>query len=137
LLVQSAFEPCPSDPIGNSAAGWPEKSSGKTSGGSLRREPPPCTHRPSAIRNTGPGFDRYHARYASDLRRRSLPYGPHGLQQKASDYPCIPLCVEHHRGGNAALDKIGRLAFEAKFNLRIGCLVQQLHATRHTSARSL
>jgi hypothetical protein len=63
--------------------------------------------------------------------------GPHGLQQKASDYSCIPLCIEHHRGGNAALDKIGRVAFEAKFNLRIGGLIKQLHEAWRTSAKDL
>jgi hypothetical protein len=63
--------------------------------------------------------------------------GPHGLQQKASDYSCIPLCIEHHRGGNAALDKIGRVVFEAKFKIRISDLVEQLNESRRISSRSL
>jgi hypothetical protein len=41
--------------------------------------------------------------------------GPHGLGQKASDYTCIPLCYEHHRTGNEALDKIGHQAFQDRY----------------------
>lgn len=45
--------------------------------------------------------------------------GPHGFGEKASDFTCIPLCREHHRTGNEALDKIGREAFESKFQVSI------------------
>lgn len=53
--------------------------------------------------------------------------GPHGLGQKASDYSCIPLCIAHHRGGNEALDKIGRVAFEQRFEQDIEVLVRRLN----------
>lgn len=36
-----------------------------------------------------------------------------GMRQKCSDEECAPLCVQHHREGKQALDKIGRKAFEA------------------------
>jgi hypothetical protein len=52
---------------------------------------------------------------------------PHGLQQKASDYACIPFCIEHHHGGKAALDKIGRIAFETKFNITVSDDVERLN----------
>jgi len=52
--------------------------------------------------------------------------GPHGVQQKASDYSCIPLCHPHHRTGNDALDKIGRLAFEQRFGLEIAAIIETL-----------
>jgi len=52
--------------------------------------------------------------------------GPHGVQQKASDYSCIPLCHAHHRTGNDALDKIGRLAFEQRFGLEIAAIIEIL-----------
>lgn len=53
--------------------------------------------------------------------------GPHGLGQKASDYTCIPLCINHHRGGNDALDKIGTAAFEQRFRQDITLLVRRLN----------
>ena len=52
--------------------------------------------------------------------------GPHGVQQKASDYSCIPLCHPHHRTGNDALDKIGHLAFEQRFGLEIAAIIETL-----------
>jgi len=38
--------------------------------------------------------------------------GPHAIGEKASDYTYLPLCLEHHRIGTFALDKIGREMFE-------------------------
>jgi len=52
--------------------------------------------------------------------------GPHGLRQKSSDLSCIPLCREHHRTGNAALDKIGRVRFEMRWNLCISEVIENL-----------
>lgn len=53
--------------------------------------------------------------------------GPHGFNQKASDYTCIPLCVKHHRTGDRALDRIGRRQFEREFHLKISRLVGRLN----------
>jgi hypothetical protein len=53
--------------------------------------------------------------------------GPHAVNQKASDYTCIPLCLQHHRTGDEALDKIGRAAFERRFNRDIAALVKRLN----------
>jgi hypothetical protein len=61
--------------------------------------------------------------------------GPHGLGQKASDYSCIPLCVEHHRAGNDALDKIGRTAFEERLGLNIAALVKRFNQLWHNANR--
>lgn len=54
--------------------------------------------------------------------------GPHALGQKSSDFHCIPLCRFHHREGNDALDKIGRRAFEERWEWNIDDLVRQLNA---------
>ena len=53
--------------------------------------------------------------------------GPHALNQKASDYTCIPLCAEHHRAGNDALDKVGRREFGQRFGLDVFALVSRLN----------
>jgi hypothetical protein len=53
--------------------------------------------------------------------------GPHGISQKASDYTCIPLCHEHHRTGNDALDKIGRETFQLRFQINISDLAADLN----------
>ncbi len=53
--------------------------------------------------------------------------GPHGFNQKASDYTCIPLCLKHHRIGARALDRIGRRRFEYEFDLSISQLVLRLN----------
>ena len=53
--------------------------------------------------------------------------GPHGLNQKASDYTCVPLCVAHHRTGPDALDRIGRPQFEIRFQIDLLGLVRRLN----------
>jgi hypothetical protein len=53
--------------------------------------------------------------------------GPHGLNQKASDYRCVPLCIEHHRTGKAALDRIGGERFERVFQIDLSGLVRRLN----------
>jgi hypothetical protein len=40
-----------------------------------------------------------------------------GMRQKASDYSCIPLCSDCHRFAAHAYHRIGRAAFETRFNL--------------------
>lgn len=53
--------------------------------------------------------------------------GPHGLNQKASDYTCVPLCIEHHRTGKEALDRIGRPQFERLFQIDLTELGRRLN----------
>jgi hypothetical protein len=48
--------------------------------------------------------------------------GPHGLSQKASDLDAIPLTREFHQ----LLDSIGRPAFEQRYGVNIGQIIQSL-----------
>ena len=40
-----------------------------------------------------------------------------GMSMKSSDYSCIPLCPDCHRGGPFAYHRVGRAAFAARFGL--------------------
>jgi hypothetical protein len=98
----------------------------------IGRKPPAMA---SALHSTPPRDSKYRAWIRSlpcavcgtNFCIESAHIGPHALAQKASDYTCIPLCPEHHRLGNDALDKIGRHEFEERFVLNIEELIQALN----------
>ncbi len=52
--------------------------------------------------------------------------GCHGMGQKSSDLSCIPLCLKDHQTGNYALHKIGPVAFEQHFGIRIETIIVAL-----------
>ena len=52
--------------------------------------------------------------------------GPHGVGQKAPDDTAIPLIRELHRTGNFALDKIGRVRFEDRYQISIAAILDRL-----------
>jgi hypothetical protein len=53
--------------------------------------------------------------------------GPHGRGVKASDYTAIPLCTEHHTGGQYAYHKLGRVRFESTFVVCVATLVEKFN----------
>ena len=60
-------------------------------------------------------------------RSEAAHTGPHGIGQKASDYRCLPLCREHHRASNYALDVIGAKAFEEYWQVSISQAISDLN----------
>ena len=54
-----------------------------------------------------------------------------GMQQKASDYSCIPLCAVCHTMGPSAYHRIGKKAFAREHDLDIAGLTQKLKACWH------
>jgi hypothetical protein len=51
-----------------------------------------------------------------------------GMQQKASDFSCIPLCRDCHTVGPFAYHRIGKKAFVRRHELDIASLVKRLNA---------
>ena len=97
----------------------------------IERKPPQ-----RAETSRGPARDRRYRAWIRTLpcaacgisqRIEACHTGPHGLNQKASDYMCVPLCVTHHRTGPDALDRIGRPQFEKRFQIDLSGLVRRLN----------
>ena len=59
--------------------------------------------------------------------------GPRGLGQIADDFDTIPLCKAHHRIGKYSFHGLGRVAFETRYKLDIGCLILQLQELGRTA----
>lgn len=51
-----------------------------------------------------------------------------GMATKASDYSCVPLCHEHHRGGPDSYHQLGRDEFEKRHGLNCHDLVRRLNS---------
>jgi hypothetical protein len=53
--------------------------------------------------------------------------GGRGLNQKADDWRCIPLCRFHHQWSVSSLHKLGPVRFSAVWKLDVKVLIQELH----------
>lgn len=51
-----------------------------------------------------------------------------GMQQKPSDYSCIPLCTDCHTQAPDAYHRIGKAAFEVRRNVHLAKLVKRLNS---------
>lgn len=51
-----------------------------------------------------------------------------GMSQKASDYSCIPLCADCHTLGQDSYHRIGKVAFERRYRVKLSRLVARLNA---------
>jgi hypothetical protein len=49
-------------------------------------------------------------------------FGPHGLNSKATDYNCLPLCIEHHRTGKHAYHKMAPVDFATMHGINVSDL---------------
>ena len=127
---------CRCSPTTNCAAGSPGRSWGKSYRANLPDEARfSIRTSPPATGTTGPGFARCPVRHAARPAASKRPIPDRTDSAKASDYSCIPLCVEHHRAGNDALDKIGRTAFEERLGLNIAALVNRFNQLWHNANR--
>ena len=50
-----------------------------------------------------------------------------GMSQKASDYSCVPLCMNCHTAGRTAYHRVGKLEFERNRGIDFARLVRELN----------